>query len=435
MSTSKPSIELEIEEKVLGYKWRAPMLEKKLIYDMEKCIGCGLCEKVCPVNAISLGPVKDIASGKIEAPYIIIDETKCVACPLCSSICPSGALKLMLQSDFEHPKVKGIIRIDKEKCLPCLLCEKICPRKAISVSVKVEKKDELVKYVKEGEAWGKGTIKVDLNKCCYCGLCELLCDAIKIEWIDPQPPSFKLGASIAIDESKCDYCGLCEKICPVQAIKVECTESAPRIIEEPKIEGTINVDEEKCVWCGLCSGFCSVKAIEVEKPFKGDIYMIQPNECDPSGCKNCINICPANVVYIAKPPSKDKMCFIKDYCIYCGACENACPVNAIRVIRSDLRIEGLESPWTNMSNEQFKRVLTGYKPPKPSVYHRSVKIEEVQVTPPPPPPMPPTPKGFEKAVKALDKLMNLLSSVPGRIMFEKNEVDKLALRLRGGEGG
>lgn len=435
MEASKPILELELGEKTLGYRWRAPVLEKKLTYDIEKCIGCGLCEKVCPVQAISLGPIKDIASGKIEAPYIIIDETKCVACPLCSSICPSNALRLDLKSDFEHPRVKGSITINGEKCIPCLLCEKICPRKAIKARVTVRKKEELVKYLERGMVGGKGTIKIDLNKCCYCGLCELLCDAIKIEWIEPRPPQFRPGISISVDEKKCDYCGLCEKICPVQAIKVECLESAPREIKEPKIEGSIEVDEEKCVWCGLCSGVCPVQAIKVDKPFKGDVYMIQPNECDPSGCKNCINICPVNVVYVAKPPSKDKMLFVKDYCIYCGACENACPVNAIRVVRQDMRLEGLNSPWLNMSYEHFKKVLAGYKPLKHGVYHRVVKVEEVEATPPTPPPMPPTPKGFDKAVEAIEKLMELLSSVPGRVMFERCELTKLTAKLRGEKSG
>jgi len=423
-------MELELEEDKLHYTWKAPVLEKKLTYDVKKCVGCGLCEKVCPVNAISMGPIKDIASGKVEAPYIIIDETKCVACPLCSGVCPSGALKLTLQADFDHPRVKGEISLDKEKCIPCLLCEKICPRDAIKAEVKVKKKEELVKYLGE-ESWGKGNIKVDLEKCCYCGLCELLCDAIKIEWVDPQPPQLKVGATVSVDLEKCDYCGLCEEICPVQAIKVECVESAPREVGKPVVEGSLEIDEEKCVWCGMCAGACPVDALHVEKPFEGHIYMVQPNECDPSGCKNCINICPVNVVYVAKPPSKDKMGFVEDYCIYCGACEKACPVDAIRVSRRSIRIASVESPWSSMCSEMLKRSLTTYKPPKPKVYHRVVKVEEVEVTPPPPPPIPPTPKGFQRASKALTKLLETITSVQGRILFERGEYKKIASKLEG----
>jgi len=434
LQSFKPTMEVEVGEEALSYKWKAPVLEKRLVYDVRKCFGCGLCEIVCPVNAISMGPVKEIASGRIEAPYIIIDETKCIVCPLCSSICPSGALRVEAPFDFEHPKVKGRIEVQRDKCIPCLLCEKVCPKRAIKAKVSVKKKEDLVKYLREEEAWGKGKISIDVDKCCFCGLCELLCEAIKIEWTDPRPPDFKPGLSITVDEKRCDYCGLCERICPVKAIKVECSESAPREVGKPKVEGSIEVGEE-CVWCGLCSEVCPTQAIGVEKPFEGDVYMVEPNECDPSGCKNCINICPTKVVYVARPPSKEKMSFAKDYCIFCGACEKSCPVDAIRVVRRGMRVEGSNSPWLEMSQEQFKRVLQGYRPPKPSVYHRLVRVEEALVAPPQPSPVPPAPRGFAKAVEGIDKILGLLSSVPGRVLFERHEVDKLLSKLRGEEGG
>ena len=434
MQSSKPIVKVEVGEEALSYKWKAPVLEKKLVYDVRKCFGCGLCEAVCPVGAISMGPVREIASGRVEAPYIIIDETKCVVCPLCSSICPSGALRVEAPSDFEHPKVKGRIEVRRDKCIPCLLCEKVCPKKAVKADVSVKRKELLVKYLREGEAWGRGRISIDVDKCCFCGLCELLCDAIKVEWIEPRPPDFKPGLSITVDEEKCDYCGLCEKICPVKAIKVECLESAPREVEEPKVEGSIEISED-CVWCGLCSKVCPVQAIEVEKPFEGDVHMVEPNECDPSGCKNCINICPVKVVYVARPPSKEKMAFVKDYCIFCGACEKSCPVEAIKVDRRGMRVEGSSSPWFEMSYEHFKRVLQSYKPPRPSIYHRVIKVEEAPIGPPQPLPVPPTPRGFGEAVKGIDRVMELLSSVPGRVLFERCEVNKLLSRLRGEESG
>lgn len=429
MKIVKPQSKLELEGKTINYRWLAPVLEKKLSYHTDKCFGCGLCEIVCPVKAISMGPVKDIASGRVEAPYIIIDETKCIACPLCSSVCPSKALKLTLKADFPHPRVKGNMVVDREKCIPCLFCEKICPRRAIRVNINIKKKSKLVKYLEEGKVGGIGTITIDLGKCCYCGLCELLCDAIKIEWTQSKPPHFKLGVAVLVDESKCDYCGLCEKICPVKAIKVECKEAAPREVSEPEVDGSIDVDEEKCVWCGLCT-LCPVGAIKVEKQFKGDVYMVQPNNCDPSGCKNCINICPTNVVYVAKPPSLDKMLFVKDYCIYCGACEKACPVNAIRVARSDLRFEDSSVLWFNMSYEYFKRMLTNYKSPKPAVYYRAIKVERVEITPPPPPPKPLMSRGFNKAVNAIERLKSLVNTVHGRVAFERGRIDEVLSKLR-----
>ena len=50
--------------------------------DKDKCIGCGICIRQCPVNAISM------KEGKAE-----IDMDKCIKCGKCHDVCPQEAVR------------------------------------------------------------------------------------------------------------------------------------------------------------------------------------------------------------------------------------------------------------------------------------------------------------------------------------------------------
>ena len=54
----------------------------KIVIDSEKCRGCDICKKVCPVGAISGEP------GKVHA----IDQSKCIKCRSCMQKCPFKAI-------------------------------------------------------------------------------------------------------------------------------------------------------------------------------------------------------------------------------------------------------------------------------------------------------------------------------------------------------
>jgi len=63
-------------------------------YDIEKCISCGLCAKICPNKAIEMVEATEEYKNKYPKKYPMIDLGKCCFCALCQDICPKDAIKL-----------------------------------------------------------------------------------------------------------------------------------------------------------------------------------------------------------------------------------------------------------------------------------------------------------------------------------------------------
>lgn len=82
----------------------------KAVVDQDLCIGCKVCEKVCPVYAIS------VTDRKAHS-----DADKCMACANCADRCPRYAIKMV---EREEPFEVGVdvSKFDYEKIRT--LCEK-----------------------------------------------------------------------------------------------------------------------------------------------------------------------------------------------------------------------------------------------------------------------------------------------------------------------
>ncbi len=77
----------EYDEHINEHRCRAAACKELITYSIisEKCPGCGLCVRECPVDAIAL-------TGKKKP--VLLDETKCTRCGACYNICRLGAVEI-----------------------------------------------------------------------------------------------------------------------------------------------------------------------------------------------------------------------------------------------------------------------------------------------------------------------------------------------------
>ena len=124
----------------------------------EKCVGCTLCAKECPVSIIE---------GETKEPFRIFAPDECIECSLCAWVCPAEAI----QNPFGviPPKLKKEERpvawIDEEGCTGCEVCMDCCPVDAI----------DKVRSTEESDSSPTQVCRVDYETCVNCSLCAVLC--------------------------------------------------------------------------------------------------------------------------------------------------------------------------------------------------------------------------------------------------------------------
>ncbi len=79
----------------------------KIAYDRDACIGCRMCIKVCPANAIEYVPPPD---GGPRGGKVKFYMSRCTFCALCTEICPKHCISmttefLMADTDKNSPNL------------------------------------------------------------------------------------------------------------------------------------------------------------------------------------------------------------------------------------------------------------------------------------------------------------------------------------------
>ncbi|MEM9982230.1 MAG: 4Fe-4S dicluster domain-containing protein, partial [Bacteroidota bacterium] len=89
----------------------------RLYNEIEDCIVCDKCAKICPVNCIDIEAIKateeigktsDGTPKRLYAAKFDIDMAKCCYCGLCTTVCPTECLTMTKVYDYSEEKVEDM---------------------------------------------------------------------------------------------------------------------------------------------------------------------------------------------------------------------------------------------------------------------------------------------------------------------------------------
>ena len=90
----------------------------RLHNEIDDCIVCDLCAKICPVDCIEIEAIKateeigitsDGTKKRLYAAKFDIDLAKCCYCGLCTTVCPTDCLTMTKVYDFSEVDIKNMI--------------------------------------------------------------------------------------------------------------------------------------------------------------------------------------------------------------------------------------------------------------------------------------------------------------------------------------
>ena len=102
----------------------------------EACVGCDVCQTMCPFGAISLverpAGVPRPAEVKDDGKLAVVDAEACRACGICAANCPEMAIDHNLTDDALYGRLR-LMAGDVERPIVCFYCKE-CAGAAISLS-------------------------------------------------------------------------------------------------------------------------------------------------------------------------------------------------------------------------------------------------------------------------------------------------------------
>lgn len=185
-----------------------------LIFD--KCIGCGICMRICPTKCIDIMEVDDLPKEGVEVPV----------------------------------KVKRP-RVNVGRCMMCGYCAEYCPTDAMIVTPEYE----LASFTRGALIYDPYQLQYDGVPGNEVHILEVLPSELHSD--AASKPALEHKDTPSLEDSKCIGCTKCAKVCPVNAVEMKemGVNEKGRPIKRPVF------DLEKCVSCDNCVDVCPKSAL------------------------------------------------------------------------------------------------------------------------------------------------------------------------------
>ncbi len=234
------------------------------------------------------------------------------------------------------------LELDRIKCVGCELCPAVCPAEAI---------EYVPGIIEGGKLEQRPTVDIDDQKCHFCGECVVVCPVNALSLVIDGQPKIpvceyevfpELTKELTWDGNKLpkDKADAVVEVCPTEVISVEVTRTKTGKVRRVK---AVQVDESDCIYCKQCE-VASPEAFAATHPFEG-IIRLNASLVPPEYQEACADVCPSHALVM----EEGKLVLDDRFCVYCGACQQVCPVpEALIVKRHRVRHAPIKSgAWIN----------------------------------------------------------------------------------------
>ena len=280
------------------------------------------CNTACPVGAV-LGFLSKHSLFRLK-----IADCACIGCSMCERVCPAQCI------DFRNHK------IDHSRCVMCFDCVTSCRRSGISLA-------RSPKWISPTPQ----TPSPATSRRMFLATAATLPVAALAEKITPRespghqnkravlPPGAK---SLAHFQSHCTACQLCVTNCPDQVLRPSITAHGLAGFLQPYQDFTVAFCSYNCSNCSQICPTGAIQPITVEErrsvrtgkaEFFQDLCVVKTKG---TSCGACNEHCPTQAVHMV--PWKNGLTIPEvdpDLCIGCGGCEFICPVRPDKAIIVD----------------------------------------------------------------------------------------------------